>query len=170
MAKPICVALPYPQLSSKTFDNFSASVISSAYASAHSELNAILQYTYHSFNFYSQEDQTTNEIIQGIAVCEMKHLEILGHTLCDLGVDPVMTALPPYKFNYFNSFSVQYSTLPQKMLMDDISGEMVAINEYRKMLNKLLNEEVAAIISRIILDEELHVKVLKARLEEICSR
>ena len=54
------------------------------------------------------------------------------------------------------------------MLMDDISGELIAIRNYEEILKRLCNEDVAAVISRIKMDEELHIRVLKAELERLC--
>ena len=54
------------------------------------------------------------------------------------------------------------------MLLDDISGEITAINSYKDM-EKKLPENVAAIIARIRLDEELHVKALKSLMEKLSS-
>lgn len=55
----------------------------------------------------------------------------------------------------------------QKMIMDDIQGEMNAIAEYKKMLFVLKNEDVAAIIQRIIIDEQLHLETLKNMLNKL---
>ena len=38
------------------------------------------------------------------------------------------------------------------MIMDDIQGELDAIAEYKKILYVLKNEDVSAIIQRIVLD------------------
>lgn len=167
--RKICVSLPYPQLTTQS-DFTSATIIGRAFASSHSELTALMQYTYHSLIFKGLNDLETAEILEGISICEMKHFEILGCALYQLGVDPIFTTLPPYKYGFFTTSCVQFSKTPQKMLMDDISAELVGIEEYRKMLTLLNNEQVGAIISRIILDEELHVKTLKARLEQICAK
>ncbi len=161
MPKPIRVELPYPSLDGITIDCKSASIISPAYAGGHSELTATLQYIYHYFNFDNGCDKSTADTLMGIAITEMEHLEILGSMLIKLGADPVFTHFPPYKTDFYTARAVSYSKTPVKMLLDDISGEMVAISEYRKMISLLENERVAEIISRIILDEELHLEVLK---------
>lgn len=167
MPKPIQLDLPYPSFDCICEDLRSAMIISPAYASSHSELNAILQYIYHFFNFSRLGQDKTAETLMGIAVAEMHHLEILGLTIDKLGVNPLFAEYPQSRWNFYSSVSVGYSRLPEKMLMDDISGELAAINEYKRMLTELKNEKVAAIISRIVLDEELHVKVLKERLEAL---
>jgi bacterioferritin len=93
----------------------------------------------------------------------MEHLHILGTLLLKLGIDPVFAY--PYRYNYYKADSLNYSTTPQKILMDSITGELLAIEGYENILKTLKNEDVAAVISRIKLDEELHVKVLRERLD-----
>ncbi len=163
--KPIQIDLPYPSLVGIEKDVKSAMIISSAYCTMHGELNAIMQYFYHYLKFKSLGDEQTAEIIMGISVAEMHHLQILGELLDKLGVNPVFTKVPPYMYNYYSTAGVSYSVTPIKMLIDDVSGELLAVKQYEKMANTLKNERISAIIKRIALDEELHVKVLKDRLE-----
>ena len=51
MPKPLIVDAPYPSLDSLCCDPVSARIISAAYATPSGELNATLQYVYHSLNF-----------------------------------------------------------------------------------------------------------------------
>lgn len=170
MDKPIRLSLPYPEPQNLVPDPKTAAIIAPAYAGAHGELTATLQYIYHHFNFLGIGDEKTASVLVGIAVAEMQHLDILGKMLYGLGADPVFTRMPPYRCDFYSSSFVNYSRTSKKMLLDDLAGEMTAIKEYRKMLRVLNNEEVAATIERIVLDEELHVKVLKDRLYEICPQ
>ena len=169
MERPIAVELPYPEPKNLCPDPVSARMISAAYGGGHGELTAILQYTYHSFIFDKLGDGKTASALIGIAIAEMRHLDILGKTLLALGTDPVFTRFPTYKCDFYSTSFVNYSVGAKKMLLDDIAGEMKAINDYREMLRVLRSEEVSAIISRIILDEELHIKVLKERLCAVCE-
>ena len=66
------------------------------------------------------------------------------------------------KFSFQN-----YSNNIHKVLLDAISGELNAIADYEKMLEQLTNHSVSALITRIILDERLHVVALKEQLEKI---
>ena len=116
--------------------------------------------------FGYQNSEYYAELLESISVAEMRHFELLGKMLIKLGVTPVMSQIPPYKQNFFNTSAVNYSTAPQKMLMDSIEGELEAIRMYKSMLSKLKNEDVAAVIKRIILDEMLHVELLKDALEK----
>ncbi len=167
MPKPSIVDLPYPDLSGIEKDLKSAVIIAPAYASMHGELNAILQYLYHYFIFKELGEEKTAKTLISIAVAEMHHLRILGETLTKLGVNPVYTKMPPLGYNYYNTAGVCYSRTPMKMIIDDISGEILAVKSYEKMLSELKNEGVLAIIKRITLDEELHIKILKDCLKEL---
>lgn len=165
-AKIIAVNLPYPSPSRISPDAVAAKIIAPAYAAAHSELTAILQYTYHGLWYGDAFDISGQELAQGIAVCEMRHLEILGETLLNLGADPKFVARPFAPPEYYSASAVAYSKTPLKMNLDDIAGEMGAIKGYETMLKQLKNESVAAIIQRILLDEYLHLEKLRAQFAE----
>lgn len=169
MDKPLIVDLPYPNLDCIENDEYSARIIAPAYSSSHSELGAILQYIYHHFYFEEYGDEEIAKVIIGISVAEMKHLEIIGELLLRLGVDPIFTKNPPYRSEFFTTAYLCYSKTTKKMLLDDISGELLAIETYKEMLSKLKNEDVSAVISRIIIDEELHVKALKECLKKVIN-
>ena len=166
--QPIKVDLPYPSRDSLTYDPYSGKIIAVAYSSLKSELTAILQYTYHALHF-KEFDKKYADTMEGIAITEMEHLFILGETMLKTGVDPRFVQYASCNAPYFNTCSVAQSTSPQKMLMDDIQGELDAIADYKKMLTLLKNQQVSAIIQRIILDEQLHVQTLKGLLEGLTN-
>lgn len=167
MPTEIRLSLPYPKISGIGEDYRSAAIISPAYAGIHGELNTVLQYVFHSFYFEKEGMSEAADVMIGIAICEMKHLDLLGSLLLELGVQPIFTENPPRMCNFYNTSAICYSRTPQRMLMDDITGELAAIDAYTQMLDRLSDEAVGAVISRIRLDEELHVKVLKAQLEKL---
>ena len=160
--KPLQLDLPYPSTDTLTKDVRSGYIISYAYATLRGELTAILQYVYH-HHFFNGIDPEDAETLMAIAVSEMHHLDILGSAMLKLGVNPRYVQQPNTDI-YFNTTTVSQATMPQKMLMDDIQSEMTAISDYQKMLFVLKNEQVAAIIQRIILDEQLHLETLKQML------
>lgn len=164
------VDLPYPKLDQLQPDLCAAEIIAPAYASMSSELGAILQYLYHHFQYTERGMEKYATAMEDIAISEMTHFELLGTALIRLGVDPVFTARPPRRYDYFNTSRIAYSTYPQKMLLDDIQGERMAIAQYEDMICRLRNEEVAALIQRIVMDERLHVQILSGLLEELDSQ
>lgn len=161
MKKPLMVDLPYPSIDGLEEDMKSALILSRAYAGIHGELNAILQYVYHHFHFNKLGYNEKAEKLIEISLAEMVHLEVLGKMLLKLGLDPMFITYSPLFCNYYSTKSVAYSKDKNKMLLNDLTGELVAIEQYKGIIAEISNEKVEAILSRIILDEELHVKVLK---------
>ena len=160
--KPLICDLPYPSTETLTKDVRSGQIISFAYATLHGELTATLQYVYHHF-YFAEFEQDDAEILMAIAKAEMIHIDILGSAMLKLGVTPRYVQMPNTN-NFYNTCAVSCSKTPQKMLLDDIQGELNAIADYQKMLFILKNEQVEAIIQRIILDEQLHLEKLKEML------
>lgn len=166
MPKPLILQDPYPTTEGISPDAYSLRIISPAYAWSYGELNAILQYVYHSFFFDKKGYNDIAETLMRIAVAEMKHLELLGKTILALGAAPVYTQFPPNRFNFYSTKYVAYSRTLQNMLEDDLLGEKHAVSSYEKMLKCLKNQSVAKIIDRILQDEKLHVATLEKILSE----
>ena len=167
MVKPIALSLPYPTIDGVEKNLLTASKLSVIYAGKHGELNAILQYVYQSFFFNKFKKEEIASTLMGIAVAEMEHLEILGELILSLGQSPVYAECLPYRCNFYSSSNVSYSTNAEKMLLDDIAGEMLAVGDYEKAISEIEDEKVQAILVRIKLDEELHIKVLKDALLKV---
>lgn len=165
--KPLVCDLPYPSIDILTKDIRSGNIISFAYATLKGEITATLQYTYHHF-FLTGKNVDDAETLMSIAIAEMKHIDILGESMIKLGVKPRYVQYPNSD-EFYNTSIISQATTPQKMLMDDIQGEMNAIADYQKMLFILKNEQVEAIIQRIILDEQLHLETLKNMLSKYTS-
>lgn len=163
--KPLCADLPYPSTETLSVDVTSGKILSFAFASATGELSAILQYVYHQLHLSGTNKQCA-ETLEAIALCEMRHLQILGQAMINLGVNPRYVQHPNSNC-FFSASCVSQSVAPQKMIMDDLRSELETIAEYKKMLFVLKNEEVQAIVERIILDEQVHVEALKSVLKEV---
>lgn len=167
MIKPVKVDLPYPSLRSVAPNKRLASEIYDSYAGKKSELNAILQYAFHAQIFSASGDKETSDTLMGIALTEMDHLKILGELLIALGATPVYRSYSYGATDFYNACNVSYSVTPQKMLLDDVSGEMDAVRGYEIIEKNCKDEQAGAVLARIRLDEELHVAVLKSLLENI---
>lgn len=166
MPKPLTLPESFPSIKDILNDAYSLRVISPAYASSTGELNAILQYVYHSFFFEKCGYADVAEKLVSIAVAEMMHLNILGQTILALGAPPVFCRYPASCFDFYSTKYVAYSRSLQFMLEDDILGEKQAISEYDCMLKKLKNKQVKEIVSRIRADEILHVETLQNILSD----
>lgn len=169
MPKPLTLQAEFPTTEGLCPDAYSLAVISPAYASPVGELNTILQYFYHYFNFDRQGYKEYAESIKSIAIAEMLHLEMLGKTITALGAQPIYCQNPPTAFNFYSAKYVTYSRNLTNMIEDDILSERRAIASYQKILCRLKNEQIKKIISRIQEDEKLHLEKFKEILKGLKS-
>lgn len=166
----LAVDLPYPSLSGITPDYRQCEMLFEAYSANHSELNAILQYVYHQLNFKKLEMFDVSHIYARIYVTEMEHLHLLGQAIIKLGGDPVFIVPPPQRRTFYSTAAISYSCEPCRMLLDDIAGESCAIAEYNAMIDKIGDVPLAALLRRIVMDEELHYTTLKELFGRICTK
>ena len=164
---PLISDLPYPPLDDIKEDSKALRIVSPAYAGRDGELTAILQYVYQSVLLGACGKERESKLLLGIAVAEMRHLQILGTLITKLGAPPVFTACPPYPVSYYSASCVNYTRSITSMIAADICAEHAAISEYTRMLCALKNPAVAAVIERIREDERLHLSALEQLEKEL---
>jgi bacterioferritin len=95
----------------------------------------------------------------------MIHLNILGEILIKLGVSPAYYNTRTADF--YSASSVSYTRTPKRMILDDIAGEIKAVKSYSDVILAVGDSELSAILTRIKIDEELHIVALKNALEKL---
>lgn len=159
------VPLPYPEPKIEEKNIKYTNILLKDYAGSVSEFTAISLYIYQNFVSYEQY-QNFGTLVEGIAKVEMKHLELLGETIKLEGVKPVYidNVRPPGKF--WSPTYVDYETNYKKMLKIDIKAEQDAIKNYKYQLTVIDDKYIKKLIERIILDEELHLKLFIQEYEK----
>jgi Bacterioferritin (cytochrome b1) len=126
-----------------------------------SEMNAIIQYI-------SQEAmwEDISELMLGIALVEMKHLDKLGDLIMDLG-GSINTQ------KYETTF-VEYGKSAENALRLGIKAEKETIEEYNKIIDKITplpqndtTRKCLALLAKLIADEEFHVELFEKELKEL---
>ena len=145
--------LPYPEI--EVEKNVAESkLLMPVYSGSSGELTAVLTYCFQLYITPKYPD--IQEALEGIAVTEMRHHELLGKTIYKLGGYPIMGAR-----TYWNGSFANYTLDPRKYLLENIRGEKNAIINYERTILNLTNESVKTLLARIIIDEEIHIKVFK---------
>jgi len=153
--------LPYPKpvIESKNFEW--ARLLLEDYAGETSEFTAIGQYIFSEFVL----DETYFEIAQmfkGIAISEMKHLDLLAGVIIQLGVYPKFRTLNRQnniKRNWTPEY-IKYEKNAGSALLEAIRSEKRAIEQYRRHIELISNAQIRELLNRIIIDEELHMEKL----------
>lgn len=162
------VNLPYPKPMVEMPNTEYANILLKDYAGVVSEFTAVSLYSYQHFISDGQY-QDYAELINGIAMVEMKHLELLGETIKHLGIKPIFidNAYPPGK--PWNASYVNYSIPIKEMILEDMQSEQKAIETYKYHITLIQDGHVKKLLERIILDEELHLKLFTQEYEKYRS-
>lgn len=158
--------VPYPEIK-KIYPNHAyANLLYDDFAGDSGELTAITQYIYE--HIYLKEEGELSNILLGIAIQEMKHLELVGNFIKVLGNKPYYISS---KGNYWNSTKVnyQYASLPELMKYN-VKTEEIAIAGYRRAIQNTRSLEIRKLFDRIIKDEKNHIKIFNEILKDIESK
>ncbi len=152
--------LPYPKVQVEKKNPYYAKLLLEDYASEISEDTAIHLYVYESL-VLEEKYEEYKRILMSIAKVEMHHLQLLGETIKELGLKPVYGTINNGNVCYWNASNVNYSINIKEIIMLDIKREESAIKNY-KLHRSIINDKyIYALLTRIISDEEIHLKIFK---------
>lgn len=153
--------LPYPDLKIYSVSRGDVLALTDDYAGRDSETTAIMQYAYQSY-ILKEKYPDLALVLEKIAVVEMKHHELLAEAIVQNGGDPLIAG----RHCFWSGSAVNYSQKVCDVLKADLAGELGAIENYRRTVASLSNKSIIALIERIILDEEIHVRIFEKLIEE----
>ena len=154
--------VPYPPVPNLSPNKKYANLIYDSFAGEEGELTAITQYIYEHIDLKDKED--VSKILLSIAIEEMRHIDILGEILINLGEKPVFRNSNQ---NQWTAKNVKYKIRDLKDAMKiNIASEEAAIRGYRQLMRYTNNMYLRRIYERIILDEMTHLEIFKRILEK----
>lgn len=150
---------PYPEIKVEKENLEYAKLLLDDYVGIASEETSIQQYIYQSIDKFDVCPEFSNTL-RGIAIVEMRHLDMLGKTIKALGVTPKFKFVNKTNkcMEYWNSSFVDYTATIEKMLKSDIELEKKAIISYKKHMSIIEDKYIKEILMRIIEDEVLHIE------------
>lgn len=164
--RPALVGLPYPPVQIEEKNRDYAELLMIDYCGQASEMSSIMQYINHE-NRMSYEKCPMAKIILAIAMAEMIHLQKLGEFICLLGGNLDFTARNSNgRKMMWSPTYVKMSEGSNQMIRSDIEGEKAAVNQYRRHISMIKDNNINAVLLRIIKDEEYHIMLLKSLLDK----
>lgn len=157
---------PYPPLEVEGPNRQIARMLSFSLASDKSEMTSITQYMYQSWAL-SPSHAEWARTMERIAEVEMRHFQILGRLILQLGGDPRYAAPRRNRLVFWNGSMPSYNRTPQAILLDSLHLEEAAIETYRRQITLISDECVSLVLKRIILDEEIHARLFERCLQEL---
>ena len=150
----------YPEIKVVRENPTLAKLLTHVYASSDGELTAIHLYAYQSM-ILKEKYQEISRILMEISEVEMRHLYLLGETICKLGVNPVYADCNFNMEVYWQADYVIYNDDIKTILEVDIESEKQAIHDYQMILTVVDDIYVKDLIERIIEDEEVHLEIFR---------
>ncbi len=155
----------YPEIKVERRNLEYALILHDDFAGKVSETTAIMQYLYH---YWDMEDtlEETAELLEEISKVEMHHMDMLAQLISALGGTPI----------YYNSerrmwgaeYIEYFTNMPCKQIIADIEGEKGAIENYQYHITLINDRYIKNILERIILDEDLHIRLLREEFRKYC--
>ncbi len=133
------------------------------YAGRASELSATFTYVYQHV-LSKKKFEHLAEIFVGLAIAEMKHIELLSSAIAEFGGDPVFAG----KYNWFSGGYPDYEKNLEQMIKNDIEAENAAARAYYRAAECSSNESLKGLLCRIAMDEEFHSSMLSEAFERLC--
>lgn len=155
--------VPYPPVEVSGQCPQYACLLSRDFAGPGGEVTAINQYFYQHIITSSCFEELSNAL-SCISRVEMRHMEMLGELIYLLGGDPKLIAYEPNCTMNWNSRYLSYCKNVRQFLCDNIQAEKNAIKTYKKRICQIEDPKVRAVLQRIILDEEYHIKIFQCFL------
>lgn len=164
---PIMMQLPYPAIQVAEKNKAYAALLSVDYCGSVSEMTAIAQYLSNE-SYLSCVNCSVARTLLGIAMSEMVHLQKLGELIILLGGDIDFVAR--YNGGQPRPWNPVYMKITQnarEIIMSAIQSERSAINQYKSHIKMMKDSYVNAVLLRIIRDEEYHIMLLQAMMNDI---
>jgi len=158
---------PYPEIKVRCPNLHYAEMLMDDYAGAVSEFTAINQYLYHHF-FFQKVGKKLGELMENIAINEMRHMEILADLIIQLGGNPVIRGGCSTEGRFWTGNLIYYGANIREQLQADINAECQAIKGYQKHIRLISDTYIQAVLQRIILDERVHLRLFAQALKEFC--
>lgn len=147
-------------------DRKSANVVAllkNAVFGKNSEMTALTSYLYQSW-ITSPQNGTLAKSLENMSMQEMHHLDLLASAIVAFGGNP----------NYSNSNGafwqgnyVNFCNDTVCLLRNNIAAERRAIADYRALQQQITNQSLRDLISRIIEDEQEHIRIFETYLAEL---
>jgi len=154
---------PYPLITPFECDNDSLLLLQSLYCSQSSETVAILTYSYQHM-ITNPFNEGLAKILAKISIVEMRHLDLLGNAIVCAGGIPVFA---DNQNAFLSGKWVDYVTNVGKLLENDIRGEINAAKAYENAAQNVNDPKLAALFTRIALDEKLHAEILADVMKQL---
>lgn len=155
---PVCICERNPVYGRMMLDNVGGQ---------NSEISAITLYVYN--NLLIDENPRLSEFFHKISVVEMHHLHIFGQIARMEGENPRLWTHKGKQMVYWSPGYNSYPIEIEPLLQNALNSERGAVRKYQQQCQQIQDIHIVECLKRIILDEELHIRLLESLIKEYCK-
>lgn len=159
------VDLPYPPVRVDRPNTVYACEMLSNMAEVVSEMSDVSRYFYISV-VTKEKHSWISTCFHHISIVEMHHLNMFAELACLLGADPRLWSGRVKKRWWSPSF-IRYPRKLRALIDESIKAEEAAISKYSRQAKTIRDMNIVAILDRIILDEEQHLRIFKEMYQQV---
>lgn len=153
--------MPYPAVRVLGQEASYARAMLNNLGSCTSEMTAINIYLYNSF-ILEKTYAEISECFRKISIVEMHHLEIFEQLALQLGADPRLWSCTAGRMTYWSPSCSCYTSQVNEMIHNALESEKEAVERYNQQIRWIKDPNITALLKRIILDEECHIKIFNS--------
>lgn len=163
---PVAAPEPYPAVAVHTPNRRLVQLIQQDIAYSKGEMSAVCQYLYHHWMLNGSYPEMASTLLR-IAEVEMRHLQILGELVRAAGGDPRFCCVQKNSCQCWSGNMIHYGGNVRQMLKWDLVSERDTADLYESQARFVKDENAAAILSRLAVDERLHCQILEHLLVKL---
>jgi len=150
---------PYPPPQVQGRSPAYANMMLSNMAACNSEMSAVAQYRYaHLMSMGA--DSEISLLFHKVSVVEMHHLDLFGQLALELGAEPRLWHCRNNRMEYWSPRGINYAHCTvQDLVKAALEAELGAIRKYECQLERIADPHIAALLRRVMEDEQEHVKL-----------
>ena len=157
---------PYPPVKITERNRLYGQMMLDNMGGQNSEMTAVSLYLYN--NLLIDEDEHLSNIFRSISIVEMHHLHIFGQIARLMGEHPRLWTHRKNRMQYWTPAYNNYYVELKPLLQNALNSERDAVRKYQAQCEQIRDIHIVKCLERIIVDEELHIKLLISLLEKYC--
>lgn len=158
---------PYPPVRANERNPLYGRMMLDNMGGQHSEMSTVSIYLYN--NLLIDEDDRLSGIFKKVSIVEMQHLHIFGQIARLMGEHPRLWTHQGNQMRYWTPMYNHYELELKPLLRSSAEREKMTVQKYQAQCDKIQDTYIKECLKRIIIDEELHVKLFESLYEEYCS-
>ena len=153
----------YPIIKNFCKNSYYSGILQNLYSGSEGETVIFLQLRYHSY-ILERFNEAISQALKDIASDDLKHQELLANAIQMTSSDPIYCNS---EGKWLGGRQIDYIKDTKQILLLNLEVKEKSIIDYKIAISKIENQQIRALLSAILSDEEEHRTLLKKLINNI---